>query len=157
EVFALFPLEIFSRSIKSKGQYPKKVYVVDNGLVQLITRKIDQGRLMENIVFIELYRRSHALQLFSINYWKEYGKAEGREVDFVINQAGKVVELINVTYASSREDIHEREVNSLLQAGQELACNNLKIITWDYVAQEQIEFVPLWRWLINPRSKRDKV
>ena len=88
EVFALFPVEISSRSIKSKEQYPKKVYLVDNGLAQLVTRKTDYGRMMENIVFLELYRRSHCLQLIEINYWKEYGKAEGKEVDFIIRRGG---------------------------------------------------------------------
>jgi predicted AAA+ superfamily ATPase len=65
---------------------------------------------VQNIVFLELYRRMNNRN-FQINYWKEYGKAEGMEMDSVINSRRKVDELINVTYAGSETEIREREKN----------------------------------------------
>lgn len=149
EAFALFPVEIYSRSTKSRKQYPRKMYSVDSGMVRMASRNIDYGHIMENVVFLELFRRSDALSGFSVNYWKEYGKSEGREVDFVISDGSRVKELINVTYASSREDIRERETEGIIEAGRELKCSNLKIITWDYYERGDIEFMPLWYWLLS--------
>ena len=59
----------------------RKVYVVDNGFIRSRSRELspDRGRLLENMVFIELIRRGYrpGLDLF---YYKT---RNGREVDFV--------------------------------------------------------------------------
>jgi hypothetical protein len=116
-----------------------------------MNRNFDKGKLMENIVFMELYRRLEGSSL-RVNYWKEYGKAEGMEVDFVINSFSGVVELINVTYASSANELREREMKSLLKASRELHCKKLTIITWDYWEEGEINYIPLWYWLLNSRD-----
>lgn len=148
EVFALFQLEIFAFSVKSRRQYPRKLYVVDTGIINARVRIAEIGRLIENIVFIELCRRSEYFAKFQVYYWKEYGKAEGREVDFVIMDGNTVIELINVTFASSREGIPEREISGLLMAAKELKSIRKTIITWDYLESGEISFTPLWYWLL---------
>lgn len=150
EVFALFPVEIFSYSVKAKKQYPRKLYVVDTGMINVSSRNTEIGRSIENVVFLELCRRSEYFTRFQVYYWKEYGKAEGRDVDFVIVEGNAVVELINVTFASSREDIQEREITGLLKAAEDLNCRKMKIITWDYLEDGDIAFTPLWYWLLTP-------
>jgi len=85
---------------------------------------------LENNVFIELFRRSDAFNIFQIFYWKEYGKCEGEEVDFVITKGLEIKESIQVTYANSIDEINKREFKGLLKASKELKCNNLSIITW---------------------------
>lgn len=150
EVFALFQVEIFSRESKSRKQYPRKLYVVDTGMVNTVVRNAEIGRLMENIVYLELCRRSEYFSRFQVYYWKEYGKAEGKEVDFVLQEGNKVVELVNVTFASSRETVPTREVSGLMKAAEELKCNKLRIITWDYSEEGEITFTPLWHWLLAP-------
>ena len=50
----------------------------------------------------------------------EYGKSEGREVDFVIVRGGKVSALINVSCARFMEEVVEREVIGLEKASKEL-------------------------------------
>lgn len=65
----LFPIEIFSYSIKQRKLYPKKLYVVDNGLIKVIKQEEEIEKLMENSVFIELIRKNEDLS--SIAYWKE--------------------------------------------------------------------------------------
>ncbi|MCL5989826.1 MAG: ATP-binding protein [Candidatus Thermoplasmatota archaeon] len=89
EVFALFHVEKFSRSFRSRKSYPKKLYVVDTGLINALTRSKDYGRFMENIVFVELFRRSDDFSKFSINYWKEYGKVGGDGSRFCSGQGGQ--------------------------------------------------------------------
>ena len=79
----------------------------------------------------------------------EYGKSEGRGVDFVIVRGGKVSALINVSYARSREEVLEREIIGLEKASKELNCNDKTIITWDYRENGNIRYIPLWEWLLE--------
>jgi predicted AAA+ superfamily ATPase len=155
EVFFLFPIEIFSYSIKERKQYPKKLYVVDNGIVRAIYPDAEKsfGRLMENSVAVELLRRKEGSK-FEIFYWKEYGKRNGNEVDFVIREGMSIKKLIQVTYANSKDEIEKREVENLIKASEELKCKDLLIITWDYegeleVESRKVKCLPLWKWLIS--------
>ena len=129
EALSVFPVEIFSRGSRAGEQYPRKIYLADNGLIAAMNGEVDIGRGMENQVFIELCRKSELFTRFSIFYWREYGKSEGREVDFVIVRGGTASELINVSYARSREEVKEREIIGLEMASKELKCNNKTIIT----------------------------
>jgi predicted AAA+ superfamily ATPase len=155
EVFFLFPIEIFSYSIKERKQYPKKLYVVDNGIVRAIYPDAEKsfGRLMENSVAVELLRRKEGSK-FEVFYWKEYGKRNGNEVDFVIREGMSIKKLIQVTYANSKDEIEKREVENLIKASEELKCKDLLIITWDYegeleVESRKVKCLPLWKWLIS--------
>ena len=149
EVFFLYTVEIVSKSFKKSSKYPKKLYVVDSGIVNELTNIFDMGKVMENVVFIELIRRLNSTGKFRINYWKEYGKADGLEVDFVISSGMEISELINVTYAGSEGEIRDREIKSLIKASKELGCNKLTIITWDYLKEGEINYIPLWYWLLS--------
>ena len=150
DVFFIFTCEIFSFSIRNRMQYPKKVYLVDNGIAKAYGKEGIDWR-MENNVFIELFRRSDAFNNFQVFYWKEYGKRNGEEVDFVITKGLEIKELIQVTYANSIDEINKREFKGLLKASKELKCNNLSIITWDFedkikVENKIIKCIPLWKW-----------
>ena len=161
ESFVVIPLEIYSRSIKNRAQYPKKMYLVDNGLVHTTGFETSIGRLMENCALVELARRSSYFSDFQVYYWKEYGKSEGREVDFVIVKGGKVTQLLQVTYATSSKGVDSREVSALRMASEELGCKNSAVLTWDYRQSEEggTNYLPLWEWLLRgdstkPRSTR---
>ncbi len=151
EVFFLHTTEIYSSSFKNAAQYPKKLYLVDTGAVNEITQQVEIGKCMENVTFQHLFGLVHEEGII-VNYWKEYGKAEGLEVDFVISDTNGVRELINVTYASSLEEINAREIKSLKKASRELKCNNLTILTWDYFETGEIKYIPLWYWLLNNQT-----
>jgi len=148
-----FFIPIFSYNIKNQEQYPKKLYCIDTGIINSLLRGFSEniGRLMENIVAIELLRRNSLSESFMLSYWKD---SQGKEVDFVIKDGIKIKELIQVTYASSRNEIQKREIKALLKASEELMCKNLRIITWDYEDEEKIngkkiKFTPLWKWLLG--------
>ncbi len=94
---------------------------------------------------------SGELRLF---YWKD---PQQWEVDFVVVKEEGGTQLIQVTYASSKEEISDREIRSLIKAGKEFNCKNLLVITWDYEGEEEIKgvnikFLPLWKWLVGERS-----
>jgi predicted AAA+ superfamily ATPase len=152
-VFFLFPIEIFSYSLKERRQYPRKMYVVDNGIITAIypETKEEISKLMENVVAIELLRRGELNEKFEVYYWKEYGKKN--EVDFVIKKGFDVHQLIQVTYASSKDEVEKREVKALIKASELLKCRDLLMITWDYedemeIKNKKIIFKPLWKWLL---------
>ena len=154
EVYLLFVIERFSFKLKKPIYAPKKVYCIDNGLITSIGFRISEnkGRLMENLVAIELLRRkSYWHNNWEVNYWKDY---QQREVDFVIKEGLKVKQLIQVTYASSKDEIEQRELRSLVKASEVLNCKDLLVITWDYENEEEfkgkkIKFLPLWKWLLG--------
>lgn len=64
-----------------------------------------------------------------------------------------VKQLIQVTYVSSLETIEKREINSLITASNELRCDDLLMLTWDYggnvkVEDKNIVCMPVWKWLL---------
>ncbi len=145
DVFFVFPLRRFSYSYRKAEQSLPKIHLVDNGILS-INGINDHGRLMENLVFVELMRRGK-----NVYYYKS---PDNKEVDFVISEKNKVRQLMQVAYSMDDFSTKEREIKSLLKAGKELKCNNLAVITWDREGEEKIhgktvKFVPLWKWLLQ--------
>ena len=146
--YLIFQVRRFSFKLKSQMLSPRKVYAVDTGLINTVSFKFSEniGRLMENLVFLELLRRrSYKFADYEIYYWKD---AKG-EVDFVVKSENKVTQLIQVTYELNKENF-EREVAPLLKASKELKCKELLLITWDQedTTKEGVKIVPLWKWLL---------
>ena len=152
--FAYF-LPIYS-SVKKQEQYPRKVYIIDNIFLRFGIN-MSFGRLMENLVFVELLRRKCCVTDFQFNYFQTRG---GYEVDFLIKEGLRVKQLIQVTYANSFDEVEHREIRALLKAKEMFKEDNpeLLIITWDYEDEKElswfgkkgkIKFVPLWKWLLK--------
>jgi len=149
-------LNVFLVDKLEKGAYKswvKKAYICDLGLVNLVkVSEENLGRRMENLVFLELMRRKNIYPLLEIYYFKDY---QQREVDFVIKEGLNIKQLIQVTYANSKDEIERREIKSLLKAYDLFKEFNpeLIIITWDYedtlkIDNKEIKFIPLWKWLL---------
>ena len=150
--YLLFKTEILSPKVKERKQHPVKVYSIDNGFVSLVNPRFSEniGSLMENAVVVELLRRREN-SFIEFFYWKD---EDGKEVDFVVKEGLKVKQLIQVTYASARDEVNNREIKALLKASDLLRCKDLLVITWDFEAEEEIKskkirFVPLWKWLLG--------
>jgi len=144
----LYQLRKFSKSYKEIYQSIPKLYFVDNGFL-LIQGIKHIGRFMEGVVFVELIRRG-----FKINRELFYYKKNEHEVDFLIREGAEVKQLIQVTYASGRDEIEKREFKSLVKASDEFGCKNLLLITWDYEDEinldgKTIKCIPLWKWLLS--------
>ncbi len=143
----VFFLPKFSYSIRKRELSLSKAYLCDVCFAKLSEVSKDEGKKMENTVFLELERRKGPLT--ELSYWKDY---TGKEVDFVVKEGTSIKELVQVTYASRRDGIEKRELNALINAGKELKCDDLLVITWDYEGEEKsegIKFVPLWKWLLE--------
>ena len=137
----------FSYSARKTEFSIHKVYLNDISFIKIFETTKDYGKVMENVVFIELLRRNSALtELF---YWKNQ---QQEEVDFVVKEK-KIVQLIQVcAYADA--DTSRRELRSLLKASKELHCENLFIITLDeekieHIDNKKIEYIPLLKWLLK--------
>ncbi len=143
DVFFVFPVKKFSNSYKETEQSLPKICIVDSGI--LTSNGInDYGRLIENLVFVELIRRGR-----NVFYFKS---SDGKEVDFVLVEKGKAKELYQVAYSLDDFATKEREIKALMKASRELKCNRLTFITWDMEKEERIngkkiKYTPLWRWL----------
>ena len=107
---------------------PRKVYIIDNGFIYTRSFELssNNGRQLENMVFIELLRRGYNLKK-SLFY---YRTSNDKEVDFVTRDGRKVTSLIQVSYDISKAKTRERELDALVKASEELKCDNLLIITW---------------------------
>jgi predicted AAA+ superfamily ATPase len=154
EAYLIAKLERFSFKLKQSFIAPKKVYCIDNGLINVVgfSTSENMGRLMENLVAIELLRRrNYWFDDWEIYYWKDY---QQNEVDFVVKEKLTIKQLIQVTYASSKDEIGKREIKALMKASELLKCKNLLVITWDYedkikIENKEVVFKPLWKWLLE--------
>ncbi len=152
EAYLVFSLDRHSTKATMRLQLPKKTYVVDNGLVtaKAVQHSPNSGKLMENLVFMELVKRGHQpnRELFY------YRTRNDREIDFVLKKGHEVVELLQVSYDSTSQDVEEREVKALVEAAEELKVTKLTVLTWNEKREMKkdgmtIQFIPLWEWLTN--------
>lgn len=127
EPYLFFYLPRFNNKLKLMNKAPKKVYVVDNGFVQSTAFNLSEnlGRLLENQVFIELLRRGYIPGQILFYYRTRNDK----EIDFVTRKGTKVEQLIQVCYDMTSEKTRKRELDALVEAAEELHCDNLLIIT----------------------------
>jgi predicted AAA+ superfamily ATPase len=153
DVLLFFDFLFFSPTVKAQLQYPRKIVCVDSGFINQFGFKFseDRGRLIENLVGIELLRRFGLVGKTKIFYWRDY---QQHEVDFVIKEGLEIKQLIQVTYASSSDEIEKREIKALLKASELLDCRDLLIISWDYEGEikannKTIKCLPLWKWLLK--------
>ncbi|MEI7961348.1 MAG: ATP-binding protein [archaeon] len=135
----------FDYSIRKQIQNPRKVYCSDNGFLTRLGFAFsdNEGKLLENIVAIELKRRLKETYYFS----------DSKECDFVIREGNKIVAAIQVTTKLSGEN-EERELLGLLGAMSAFNLNEGLILTNDQEEERQIEnkkiiLFPVWKWLLE--------
>lgn len=149
DAYAVFPVSVFSDSVQKRHTNPKKVYVIDNGMINAVTtgRSSNTGRLLENLVFVEL-RRRHV----PVHYYKT---RDGFEVDFLVEDRG----LFQVAWSLADESTRARELRALEQAMEELDVREATLITADEaetlsLATGNVHVVPAWDWLLDPTPRR---
>ncbi|MBI4237416.1 MAG: ATP-binding protein [Deltaproteobacteria bacterium] len=148
EAFLLFPVARYATSLKTILKSARKIYGIDTGLVDAVKFAVtpDFGRYLENAVAIELLRRQQDFFTFKTR--------DGKEVDFVVKAALRPRVLIQVAATVDDDKTRQREVRALLKAGDEVACKDLLILTWQHVSAERvrkqtIRYRPLWQWLLE--------
>ncbi|MEO0050578.1 MAG: ATP-binding protein [candidate division WOR-3 bacterium] len=153
ETGLVFLVRKFSHSLKETALRPRKVYVVDPGLraVHGLTFSQDRGRVLENLVLLELRRQEAVFPLLGIYYWQN---GKGQEVDFVITDAGKPKALIQVCADPQAFGVWERELAPLGLAMEKFSLRKSTVITADYEGEEKlpsglVQFVPFWKWALT--------
>lgn len=148
EAYLIFQLRPFSLKLKEQIKHPRKIYSIDNGLINaLVPRTMpNSGKLIENLVFLELKRQGKEIYFYSRPTY---------EIDFLIREGLEIKQLIQVCFSTADKNTKRREIKSLLRASEELKCDNLIIIAWDEEGEEEvnskkIKFIPLWKWLSKP-------
>lgn len=154
ESYLIFILERFSYKLKQQIIAPRKIYAIDNALLGKSSAEFSDniGKKIENVVFLELARREAlAGEKRTIFYWQDHA---GREVDFVLKKGKRVAKLIQVAYSLAQMKTRERETTALVIAGEQLKCNDLRIVTMEEEGEERldgkkIKIIPLSQFLLS--------
>lgn len=120
DAYLLFFLHKFSWSAKSMSVNPRKVYAIDNGLINAnsLSFSQDNGRILENAVYIHL--RNMGTKMY---YFKEKN-----ECDFVLFDKEKCTTALQVCYEINADN-KTRELDGLLEAMQFFNLEEGLIIT----------------------------
>jgi len=138
----IFEVRKFSESTYKRMRNPAKIYPVDTGLCRRTT-SLDEGRLLENLVFLELKRKGQEVFYFD----------EKIECDFIAKGENDRLSAVQVCFELN-EKSREREINGLVKACKWLDVNEGTIFTWDdeetFGAEGiDVKVVPVWKWMIG--------
>lgn len=144
--YLIFLVSKYDHSIKKQIQNPKKIYFIDTALASIINFSFSEnkGRILENIVFLELKRRSLDVYYHKNKY----------ECDFVIHEKMRIVQAIQVSVSLFDAKTKEREIRGLFEAMETYNLQTGIIITEDEeeiidYKNKQIEIKPIWKWLLE--------
>lgn len=140
ESMLVFEVRKFSDSSYKRLRNPAKIYIIDIGLGKNVLSSAT-GRLLENIIFLELKRRGG-----EIFYFKEK-----LECDFIV-KTEKGYSVYQVTMRLEGGD-RAREIKGLVGAANYLGLKEGMIITYDEESVEKheginIKIIPAWKWLM---------
>ncbi len=138
--FLIFLITKFDYSLKRQLYANKKPYFIDTGLANHFGFRFspDKGRLLENIVYLQLKRDKKEVYYFR----------EKNECDFVTD-----TDVIQVCYELNSQN-QQREINGLLQACQYFDQRSATLITFDQDNELtengiSIKVAPVWKWLLD--------
>ncbi|MFZ5903210.1 MAG: ATP-binding protein [Chloroflexota bacterium] len=116
----LFTMNVYDYSVKRQQIAPKKIYGIDTGLINAVGFGFspNTGRLLENLIFLALRRKSRDIYYFM--------SAGGYEVDFYLPEKGQ---LIQVVQQLDQPATREREVRALKEAAGMVKPKSALILT----------------------------
>jgi predicted AAA+ superfamily ATPase len=143
--YLFFELTRFDYSVKKQLNSPRKIYVIDTAFsnVSGFSLSPDEGRILENIVFIELMRRGSDIFYFT----------EDQKCDFIIRDKKQIAGAIQVCYEITEEN-RDRETGGLLEAMDKFRLTQGIILTYDQedmlkTGGKTIIIRPVWKWLLE--------
>ena len=149
--FLFYYLKKFDYSVKKQIMNSRKVYAVDNAIPNRLGFRFteNKGRLLENVVFIELQRRGCEL----------YYSSEKYECDFLVKENLHITEAIQVTYALN-EDNFTREMCGLTEAMHKFNIPKGTLIVVDdnkYPVElpRGVTVVPAYEWLLTKENEEN--
>jgi predicted AAA+ superfamily ATPase len=146
ESYMIFELFKYDYSLKKQYVSNKKIYVIDNGIRNAVAFSFtkDSGKLLENMVFLELKRRGE-----EVFYYKSK-----KECDFLIRKGSRISEAIQVSHSLDNSETEKRETGGLLEATEKFKLKKGVIITESQeeerkIGGKKIKIVPAWKWLLE--------
>jgi len=141
----VFEVRKFTESTYKRMRNPAKIYLIDTGLCKRVT-STDSGRLIENLVFLELKRKD-----YEIFYFEKRG-----ECDFIIKTKEDKFLPIQVSFELTKRN-REREIKGIIDACKHLGINKGIIITYDDEEELKVEdiyikILPIWKWLLGEKG-----
>ncbi|MBI4802493.1 MAG: ATP-binding protein [Elusimicrobia bacterium] len=132
----------FSESTYKRLRNPSKIYLVDNALSRRVA-SADEGRLLENAVFLELKRTGHEVFYFD----------EGLECDFIVKNHDGAIAPIQICLELSPQN-QQRELAGLVTACKWLNRKEGLLITLDEEKEltddgVKISVLPAWKFLLQ--------
>ena len=142
EAFLVSELPQFSYSLKTQHKALKKIYAIDNGLIQAVAPNFSENRgwLLENAVYAHLCQKPG-----DVFYYKG---DTGKEVDFVVAEKA-AMQLFQVAWDLHNLKTRARELNSAVQAAKFFLVKEVSVLTFD---QEEEEIIDDIKIAIKPTS-----
>ncbi|MEI6886655.1 MAG: ATP-binding protein [bacterium] len=145
-----FSINKYAFSVKEQQIAAKKIYGIDTGLIESVGFSFSEnkGKLMENVVYLELRRRQK-----EIYYYKTQ---EDYEVDFYLPKENS---FIQVSKQFDTEETKERELRAISSAVKEQSKPSKYLVITESEKQTverddlKIQVVPLYEWLLTSEVK----
>lgn len=137
-----FEVRKFAESTYKRMRNPAKVYIIDTGLCRKITSS-DTGRLLENIIYLELRRKGCEIFYFE----------DKQECDFIAKTENNKLLPIQSTFELNEKN-EEREIGGVIEACNHLGTDEGMILTYDEEKELvtdgiHVRLIPVWKWCIE--------
>ncbi|MEZ5336025.1 MAG: ATP-binding protein [Methanolobus sp.] len=143
--YLLYSINKFDHSLRKQLANPKKIYCLDTGMINAVSFRFSEnyGRLLENLVFIELVRRQSEVYYHKGTY----------ECDFLIKVNHRINGAIQVTKELNLDN-RKRELEGLIEAMKTHDLQEGLILTRDAsdlieIDGRKILIKPVWKWLLE--------
>lgn len=144
EAFFIIVNDKFSFSPRRRIMNPKKIYLTDTGFAALGRPfAANRGRVLENVIAIELFRREMELYYF-----------KGRnECDFIVKKGARPTHAIQVCWELTRLN-EKREIAGLREALESLDLPSGIMLTYAQeevheISGRRVSVLPVWKWLLT--------
>ncbi|MEK6893244.1 MAG: ATP-binding protein [Nanoarchaeota archaeon] len=150
DVFLVGYVKQYFKSHKKREISKSKVYLFDTAYITFLSKESeDYGRIFENVVFVELFRRQKDIENKNIFY---YRSDADKECDFIVKNR-ETIEAIQVCY-SLNEKNRAREIGGLLSALEKFDIKEGTIITLDQqeeikINNKTLKVIPAWKWMLG--------
>src|SRR3989344_448365 len=135
--YLFFTVPRINHSFKKQVISPKKIYCIDTGFARVnsVSLSNDDGRILENSIFLHLRRKYREIYYFKEEY----------ECDFVIKETLAVQACYHLT-----KENEEREIKGLNEAMKKLNIKKGLIVTLNQEERiGEVEVIPAWKFFTN--------